>query len=190
MKLNTHMQVVRVSDEVWEISPTEKDGMLVPARIYATRTILESMDAGVFEQVTNVACLPGIRRYALCMPDGHWGYGFPIGGVAAFDLKEGVISPGGIGFDINCGMRLIRTDLTVSEVAPRIRELVNLLFDIVPAGVGSKGFVKLSVEEFKRVMVCGVDWCIEKGYGWEEDRERIEENGCIAGADPSKISEK
>ena len=96
MKLNTNMQVNRVTDEIWEIPPSEKPGMLVPARIYATRGILQTMDSGVFDQVTNVACLPGIRRYALCMPDGHWGYGFPIGGVAAFDVQDGVISPGGV----------------------------------------------------------------------------------------------
>ncbi len=184
------MEVKQISDYIWEIPTTEKEGMLVPARIYATEKLFREMDAGVLDQVTNVACLPGIQKYAYCMPDGHLGYGFPIGGVAAFSKEDGVISPGGIGFDINCGMRLIRTDLTVSEVTPRIRELVSLMFEIVPAGVGSKGFVRLSVDEFKQLMACGVDWCIEKGYGWEEDRERIEENGCIQGADPSKISEK
>ena len=128
MKLNTSMHVTHVSDEVWEIAPAEKEGMLVPARIYATPTILQAMDAGVFEQVTNVACLPGIKRYALCMPDGHWGYGFPIGGVAAFDARSGVISPGGVGYDVNCGMRLIRTDLTRAEVQPRLDRLMTELF--------------------------------------------------------------
>lgn len=103
------MEVKKISDYIWEIPTTEKEGMLVPARIYATEKLLREMDAGVFEQVTNVACLPGIQKYAYCMPDGHWGYGFPIGGVAAFSKEDGVISPGGIGFDINCGMRLIRT---------------------------------------------------------------------------------
>jgi len=184
------MEIRKISDYIWEIPATAKEGMLVPARIYATEKLLGEMDKGVFEQVTNVACLPGIQKYSYCMPDGHWGYGFPIGGVAAFSRENGVISPGGIGFDINCGMRLIRTDLTVSEVKPRIRELVDVLFKTVPAGVGSKGLVKLSVEEFKRVMIHGVDWCIEKGYGWEHDKERIEEYGCIPGADPSKVSEK
>ena len=105
-----------------------KPGMLVPARIYATERLLLEMDEGVFEQVTNVATLPGIVDYAFCMPDGHWGYGFPIGGVAAFDPRSGVISPGGIGFDINCGMRLVRTDLTEDEVRPQLRELVDRLF--------------------------------------------------------------
>src|SRR6476620_12739883 len=148
MRLNTSMQVNRITDEVWEIPATEKSGMLVPARIYATPNILQSMDQGVFDQVTNVACLPGIKRYALCMPDGHSGYGFPIGGVAAFDVHEGgVISPGGIGFDINCGMRLVTTNLTLDDVKPRLREIVDLLFQRVPAGVGSHGFLKLSRQD-------------------------------------------
>src|SRR6476660_9396393 len=114
MNLNTDMTVNRITDELWEIPMSEKSGMRVPARIYATQGILQWMDRGVFDQVTNVACLPVIVRYAFCMPDGHWGYGFPIGGVAAFDVEQGVISPGGVGYDINCGMRLIRTDLTLA----------------------------------------------------------------------------
>src|SRR5215211_378410 len=138
MTLKTSMRVNRISDEIWEIPISEKPGMLVPARIYATAGILTDMDSGVFEQITNVACLPGIRRYALCMPDGHWGYGFPIGGVAAFDPGDGVISPGGVGYDVNCGMRLIRTDLTLSDVQPRLESLMTELFRRVPAGVGSK----------------------------------------------------
>ena len=139
MKLNTDMMVHRISDQIWEIPTTEKDGMRVPARLYATESILSDMDRGVFEQITNVACLPGIRRYALCMPDGHWGYGFPIGGVAAFDPREGIISPGGVGYDVNCGMRLIRTDLTLSDVRPRLESLMTELFRKVPAGVGARG---------------------------------------------------
>jgi len=112
------MRAVPAGECVWEIAPGERPGMRVPARIYASRALLDQMDQGVFEQVTNVACLPGIVRAALCMPDGHWGYGFPIGGVAAFRADSGVISPGGIGFDINCGMRLVRTNLTEAEVRP------------------------------------------------------------------------
>jgi len=189
MKLQTQMPVNRVTDEIWEIPPSAKDGMLVPARIYATEQILTSMDSGVFEQVTNVACLPGIRRYALCMPDGHWGYGFPIGGVAAMDLESGVISPGGIGFDINCGMRLIRTTLVREDVQPKLDQLMTELFRRVPAGVGSRGFVRLNRQEFEEVMRKGARWCIERGYGWHEDLERIEERGCLPGADPSKISD-
>jgi len=189
LKLNTTMQVNRVTDEVWEIPPVEKSGMLVPARIYASQTILQSMDSGVYDQLTNVACLPGIRRYALCMPDGHWGYGFPIGGVAAFDVKTGVISPGGVGYDINCGMRLIRTDLTLEDVQPRLERLMTELFRSVPAGVGAGGFVRLDRESFNRVMTKGARWCVEEGYGWHSDLARIEEGGCIGGADSSKVTD-
>ncbi len=189
MNLNTHMTVNRITDQIWEIPVSEKDGMRVPARIYATEAILSEMDSGVFEQVTNVACLPGIRRYALCMPDGHWGYGFPIGGVAAFDPREGIISPGGVGYDVNCGMRLIRTDLTLSDVKPRLEPLMTELFRKVPAGVGSNGSVRLNRRDFDDVMRKGAKWCIERGYGWTEDVERIEERGCIPGAYPSKLSE-
>ena len=190
MKLNTHMTVNRISDQIWEIPTSEKEGMRVPARIYATDTIVSDMDSGVFEQVTNVACLPGIRRYALCMPDGHWGYGFPIGGVAAFDLHDGVISPGGVGYDVNCGMRLIRTNLTLSDVRPRLDALMTELFRKVPAGVGSKGSVRLNRRDFDEVMRKGAKWCVEHGYGWTEDLERIEERGCIGAADPSKVSDR
>ena len=107
------------------------------------------MDPGVFNQVTNVACLPGIQKYSYCMPDGHWGYGFPIGGIAAFDTETGVISPGGIGFDINCGMRLVTTNLTIKKVEPKLKELVNTFFQTVPSGVGAKGFVKINQSQFK-----------------------------------------
>ena len=175
-------------DCVWEIAPSEKAGMRVPARIYASEALFGQMDDGVFEQVTNVACLPGIVRAALCMPDGHWGYGFPIGGVAAFDAEDGVISPGGIGFDINCGMRLIWTGLTEGEVRPRITELIGALFEAVPSGVGAKGFVRLTEESFRRIMVEGAGWCVAHGYGWPEDLERMEGQGCLPGADPTHVS--
>jgi tRNA-splicing ligase RtcB (3'-phosphate/5'-hydroxy nucleic acid ligase) len=144
----------------------------------------------VFEQVTNVACLPGIVRAALCMPDGHWGYGFPIGGVAAFRSDVGIISPGGIGFDINCGMRLLRTNLTEAEVRPRLKELIDALFSAVPSGVGAKGFVHLSESEFTKIMVEGARWCVSKGYGWPEDLERMEGRGCLPGADPAHVSDR
>ena len=189
MNLATKMAVQQISPVIWEIPPTEKIGMRVPARIYATEKMLSEMDAGVFDQVTNVACLPGIQRYALCMPDGHWGYGFPIGGVAAMDLRQGVISPGGVGYDINCGMRLIRTDLTVADVQPRLNPLMTELFRKVPAGVGARGFVKLNAKELKQVMRKGARWSVEQGYGWQEDLARTEESGCLAGADPSCVSD-
>ncbi len=182
--------IKKINDMVWEVPKSFKSGMHVPARIIASEKLLNEMDAGVFDQVTNVATLPGIQKYALCMPDGHWGYGFPIGGVAAFDAEEGVISPGGIGFDINCGMRLVLTSLTYKDVQPKLKELVNLLYERVPAGVGSTGFVKISKEQFKQVVEQGAGWCIEKGYGWKEDMEATEEEGCMKGADVSKISDK
>ena len=181
-------ELTKISDTVWELPRSYKPDMLVPARIYATKKLVEAMDEGVFDQVTNVACLPGILNYAFCMPDGHWGYGFPIGGVAAMDPRTGVISPGGIGFDINCGMRLVLTNLTYDEVKPRLKELVDALFYRVPSGVGSKGFVKLSQEEFREVMTRGAQWCLNKGCAWPEDLERTEERGCFQGADPDKVS--
>ncbi|HWP34976.1 MAG TPA: RtcB family protein [Thermodesulfobacteriota bacterium] len=183
------MEIRPIGEYVYEIPPSAKPGMRVPARLYASPALLDHMDQAVFEQITNVACLPGIVRAALCMPDGHSGYGFPIGGVAAFRADDGVISPGGIGFDINCGMRLIRTNLTEAEVRPRLRELVEALFAAVPSGVGARGFVRLSKEEFRRVMVEGAGWCVARGYGWPEDLERTESRGCLPGADPAAVSE-
>ncbi len=181
----------KISDTVWEIPVSYKEGMRVPARIYGTEKLIREMDDAVYDQITNVATLPGITKYALCMPDGHFGYGFPIGGVAAMDVESGgVISPGGIGFDINCGMRLMVTNLTYKEVKPYIKEVVDKLYQKVPAGVGSKGFVKLSRNDFREVVEQGARWCVRNGYGWEEDLSFIEENGCIEGADAAKISEK
>ncbi len=182
--------VKKISDTVWEIDANYKNGMRVPARIFATEKLLREMDDGVFDQVTNVAMLPGIQKYAFCMPDGHWGYGFPIGGVAAVDRRSGVISPGGIGFDINCGMRLIVTNLDWETVKPCLRRLVDRLYERVPAGVGGKGFVKISPDEFREVVELGGRWCVSNGYGWETDLEHTEEYGCIPGADATKISDK
>ncbi len=181
----------RVTDTVWELPASYKDGMRVPARIYGTDKLVREMDDAVYDQVTNVATLPGIVKYALCMPDGHFGYGFPIGGVAAMDAEGGgVISPGGIGFDINCGMRLIKTDLTYDDVQPRLTELVDKLFAAVPAGVGSTGFLKLSRQEFRAVIEQGAQWCVRNGYGWNEDLELTEDSGRTPGADASKVSER
>src|SRR5205814_630079 len=171
-------QLKKISDSVWELPASYKQGMRVPARIIATEKLVREMDEAVYEQISNVATLPGIARYALCMPDGHSGYGFPIGGVAAFDVDNGgVISPGGIGFDINCGMRLVVTNLTERDVKPHIQRLVDRLFERVPAGVGSTGFLKISREEFRQVVGEGARWCVEHGYGWPEDLELTEENG-------------
>ncbi len=181
----------KISDTVWELPATYKDGMRVPARIIATEKLVREMDETVYQQISNVATLPGVTRYALCMPDGHSGYGFPIGGVAAMDVhEEGVISPGGIGFDINCGMRLVITNLTLDDVQPHVHQIIDRLYERVPAGVGSHGFLKLSREDFRDLVEQGARWCIEQDYGWKQDLELTEENGCIAGADAKKISER
>src|SRR5204863_968243 len=143
-------KVRKVSDSVWEIPQTYKESMHVPARIIATEKLVREMDEAVYQQISNVATLPGITRYAFCMPDGHSGYGFPIGGVAAMDIHEGgVISPGGIGFDINCGMRLVITNLTLEDVQPHLHRIVDRLYERVPAGVGSHGCLKLSHSDFR-----------------------------------------
>ncbi len=182
---------IKISDYIWEIPTSFKQGMRVPTRIYASEAVRNQMDLHVYDQITNVATLPGIVDYAMCMPDGHSGYGFPIGGVAAMDINDGgVISPGGIGFDINCGMRLITTNLTFKDVKPKLKELVDLLFKRVPAGVGSQGFVKLDKPTFRKVIEEGAEWCVNKGYGWKDDLEVTELGGRFDGADEKKVSGK
>ena len=180
----------QISDTVWEIPPSFKKGMRVPARIYASLKLLTEMDQGVFEQAANVATLPGILKYAFCMPDGHWGYGFPIGGVAGMDPAQGVISPGGIGFDVNCGMRLVLTNFTHEEIKPRLRELVDKLFARIPSGVGCAGFINISQDEFRGMVEMGSRWCVKNGFGTSEDLEYTEEEGCLAEARASKVSQK
>ncbi len=177
-----------IADSVWEVPPTWRPGMRVPIRVYASPELLQAMDDAVFQQAANVARLPGIVGASFVMPDAHWGYGFPIGGVAAMDPDTGVISPGGIGFDINCGMRLVLTTLTLPEVQPRLRELVDALCERVPAGVGCTGFVSLSATEFAEVLRDGARWAVRRGYGTAEDLARTEEGGCLAGADPAAVS--
>jgi tRNA-splicing ligase RtcB len=184
------METKRIDEYTWEIPVGAKPGMKVPARLIASEEILNNLDQGVIEQITNVACLPGIRKYALCMPDGHRGYGFPIGGVAAFGLEDGVISPGGIGFDINCGVRLIKTNLTEKEVRPKLKELIDTLFRLVPSGVGSTGFVKLNKTEFDNLMIEGVSWCHKHGYAWASDIDFTEQRGQLPGATPQSVSNK
>jgi len=178
----------QVSDVSWDIPVSYKPGMNVPARIYATKKLLDAMDSGVIEQATNVACLPGIVRYSYAMADAHWGYGFPIGGVAAFDTEKGVISPGGVGFDVNCGMRLIRTNLRFSDVKPKIKELVDLIFSLVPAGVGVKGSQNFTQSQMGDITSLGVRWCAENDLAWDDDPAHVEEGGFIKGADISKVS--
>ncbi|GFO70774.1 RNA-splicing ligase RtcB [Geomonas limicola] len=188
--MTTPAALKRIADTIWELPMSYKEGMLVPARIFASEKLVKEMDAGVFEQVCNVATLPGIQRYAYCMPDGHWGYGFPIGGLAAMDPGSGVISPGGIGFDINCGMRLVLTNLSAEEVLPRLHHLVDRLFARIPTGVGCHGFVKLKQDEFRQVAEQGSRWCLKHAYATHEDLEMTEEGGCFSGADASDVSVK
>ncbi|MFW5975837.1 MAG: RtcB family protein [Alkalispirochaetaceae bacterium] len=180
----------RINETLWELPTSYKQEMQVPARIYGTEELINGMDEGVYDQAANVAALPGIVGYSFCMPDGHWGYGFPIGGAAAFDPEVGIISPGGIGFDINCGMRLIRTDLTLDEVGPKLETLVDRLFKRIPAGVGGSGMITLSKDEFRELITRGMEWSLDRGYATAEDLSLTEERGRMAGADASKVSEK
>jgi tRNA-splicing ligase RtcB len=182
------MELIRIHDYLWEIP--KQGPMLVPGRIYANaRMIDELRDDPALVQVANVACLPGIVGYSLAMPDIHWGYGFPIGGVAAIDARAGVISPGGVGYDINCGVRLIRTNLRYPDVESRVDQLADTLFDTIPAGVGSEGAIPgLSVEEMKQLVVEGAHWALRTGYATREDLDHTEEGGRLAGADPEKVS--
>ncbi|MCX6651484.1 MAG: RtcB family protein [Methanomassiliicoccales archaeon] len=181
----------KVDDFRWKIPRTYKECMKGDAIIFADermiRTIISDNSP---EQAANVACLPGLVGRSMAMPDIHWGYGFPIGGVAAMDAEEGVISPGGIGFDINCGVRLIATDLRTEDVKPHIKELVNTMFHNVPAGVGSKGVVNVAASKIDRILEEGAEWAVAEGYGWTDDLVRTEENGRMKNADPSKVSVK
>lgn len=173
---------------VWEIEPSGK--MRVPAVIFASRDLLEDMDDKVREQLCNVASLPGIVRAAYAMPDAHWGYGFPIGGVAAFAAEEGgVISAGGVGFDISCGVRTLTTNLTAADILSRQQELAQALFAAIPAGVGSTGGVHLDSRGMDAMLAGGAQWALEKGYGLEADLERVEEQGRMAGARPEEVSD-
>ena len=178
----------RVSDHEWRIAPFGK--MRVPAVIYADETLIREMDDKVFEQITNVATLPGIVQAAYAMPDAHWGYGFPIGGVAAFDADAGgVISAGGVGFDISCGVRTLHTGLSAEAIAPLKQRLADRLFTHIPAGVGSTGQLRLDPSGMDAMLRGGARWAVEHGYGSEADLERIEEHGCMAGAEPGEVSE-
>ena len=165
-----------------------RPGMRVPVRVYGTDALVAEMDDQVFVQAANVATLPGIVDASLVMPDAHWGYGFPIGGVAAMDPETGVISPGGIGFDINCGMRLVRTALDWAEVEPHVRALVDALAARVPAGAGARGFVRVSDDAFREALREGARWAVRQGYGVPEDLARTESGGCFPGADPACVS--
>jgi tRNA-splicing ligase RtcB len=184
-------ELERIGPYAFRIPQTYKKGMRVPGIIFADDELLEQAKKDqAMEQVANVAFLPGIVKASYAMPDIHWGYGFPIGGVAAFDLSTGVISPGGVGFDITCGVRLLRTNLVADEVREKMQPLIHELSRNVPAGVGSRGKIRLSREKMTELLKKGVIWAIKEGYGWQEDAEFTEEGGFLEGADPVKVSDR
>jgi tRNA-splicing ligase RtcB len=181
----------KIREDVWEVPQSYKEYMRTPARIYASEDLLDKMKRDLtLQQTINVSSLPGIERYSLVMPDGHQGYGFPIGGVAATDFEEGVISPGGVGYDINCGVRLIRTNLSERDVRPRLSQIVDGLFEYIPSGLGLSGKLRLSFSQLDEVLKGGSEWCVENGYGWKEDAEKTEDGGRLKAANPDKIDEK
>jgi tRNA-splicing ligase RtcB (3'-phosphate/5'-hydroxy nucleic acid ligase) len=182
------MKIEKVDACRWRIPPDARPGMRVPGIVFADDALMEAIRGDLsLEQVANTATLPGVVRAAFAMPDIHQGYGFPIGGVVATRVEDGVISPGGVGYDINCGVRLLRTDLTRDEVLPRIKELVAGLFADVPTGVGSRGKVRLSREELKGPITKGARWAVERGMGDPADLEHVESRGCLPDADPSCV---
>ncbi|HUU07333.1 MAG TPA: RtcB family protein [Thermoplasmata archaeon] len=181
----------RIDEFRYRIPKSFRNCMTTDAVIFSDEKMIEMVKRdNAPEQAANVACLPGIVGRSLAMPDIHWGYGFPIGGVAAFDSERGVISPGGIGYDINCGVKLVRTNLTVEDVEPNVKTLVDTIFDNVPSGVGEKGKVRLSHSEVDDVLEGGAQWAVSKGYGWEDDIVACEENGRMNSADSSKVGQK
>lgn len=184
-------KLIRLDDYRWEVPLDYKPGMRVHGIIYANDALMEGIrqDQSV-DQVANAAMLPGIVKASLAMPDMHFGYGLPIGGVVATRMQDGVITPGGVGFDINCGVRILKTNLSRADIKDKVRVLIEGLYAAIPTGVGAKGPLKLSTEEFDKMLVKGARWAVEKGYGTQDDLDHIEAKGCIEGADPDKVSEK
>ncbi len=183
-------KVRRIDSTRIEIPVDYKQGMRVNGIIYVDEVLEKVLEIQAIDQVANVATLPGIVGSSMAMPDVHTGYGFSIGGVAAFDLKDGIVSPGGVGYDINCGVRLLRSNLRKDDVAAKIKDLVSVLYNEIPSGVGSKGKVRLGPDDQKRILKKGAQWAVEQGFGESGDLEKIESGGCIEGADPSLISNK
>ena len=181
----------KIDENRWEIPMDESAGMRTNAVIYASESMIEQVCSdNAPQQAANVACMPGIVGSSMAMPDIHWGYGFPIGGVAAVDGFAGSISPGGIGFDINCGVRLIKTDLTLDDIGGKKDALVDELYKNVPSGLGSKGLTHVGYKELDEILSRGSEWAVENGYGWEDDLETTEEHGRMVDADSSLVSEK
>jgi tRNA-splicing ligase RtcB len=183
-------ELTRITDNIWDIPRDYMEKMRVPGRLFLSPRLLEGLEIETLTQTVNVATLPGIQKYSMAMPDAHPGYGFPIGGVAAFDAEDGVISPGGVGFDINCGVRVIRTNLTEKDVRPKIKKLIGALFQNVPSGVGAKSRLRVTDHELKDVFSDGARWAVEEGYGVSEDLEHCEENGRIELPGELKVSDK
>jgi len=180
----------KVSDNIYEVPIGYRPGMRVPGRIFVSPKLIDMVEPGTIDQVANVATLSGIVKYSMAMPDAHLGYGFPIGGVAAFREDTGVISPGGVGFDINCGVRLLRSDLQSKDVQPLISTLIDNLFEAVPSGLGSTGRLHASDQQLTEAFISGAKWAVEEGYGVKDDLLHCEENGNMKGADPSQVSIK
>lgn len=183
------MEIKKVSENIWEIPKEGK--MLVPGRVFASEKLLDSMKKdSTLQQIKNVACLKGIQKYSLAMSDAHSGYGFSIGGVAAFDLDEGIISPGGVGYDINCGVRVAASDLSVKDFLKKREELLESLYNNIPSGVGKGGKLRVSKEELAEVSEKGVDWAIKQGYATKDDKKRTEEYGSMKDADFNDVSDR
>lgn len=181
--------VNKISENQFQINKESELGMNVPVTIYANDLLITKMALDrTLDQAVNVTTLPGVRKHMVVLPDGHEGYGFPVGGVAASDLEEGIISPGGVGYDINCGVRLIRTNLLESDIRSNLKKLIDSLFSAIPTGVGSEGAIKLTSSELDDLLIDGAKWSVENGYGIETDLESCEENGQMHGADPVNIS--
>ncbi len=183
-------EIKKVRDNVYEIPGTYDKRMRASGRFYIADEYFDDLEEGAIEQIINIACLPGVQRYSIGLPDIHFGYGFPIGGVAAFSMRNGIVSPGGVGFDINCGVRLIKSNLTMADIEEHLDELSEKLFKNIPSGVGSKGKIKLEEGEIDKVLDFGAQWAVENGYGWPEDLEVLEENGRMEDADSSIVSDK
>jgi tRNA-splicing ligase RtcB (3'-phosphate/5'-hydroxy nucleic acid ligase) len=188
-RLGNH-EIENEGEFTYVIKKNESKGMLVPVTIYADENLISKMALDrTIDQAANVATLKGVMKHVVVLPDGHEGYGFPVGGVAGMDLEEGVISPGGVGYDINCGVRLMRTNLRVEEIRPKLKDLVNELFQAIPSGVGSSSSRRMSGPELDELLIQGVRWTVQNGYGWDSDIDVCEENGCMKGADPGRVSE-
>jgi len=184
------MEISKIGDNIYEVPIGYRPGMRVPGRIFVSAALRNMVEPGTVDQVANVATLPGIVKHSMAMPDAHLGYGFPIGGVAAFREDGGIISPGGVGFDINCGVRLLRSDLDAGAVQPLINTLIDSLFQAIPSGLGATGRLHATDGQLTESFTAGAKWAVEAGYGVEADLSHCEENGCMAGADPSQVGIK